>query len=221
MKDEKLSFRIFLSILGMLILGLGVSFTIKSNLGSDPASTFQLGLANLLGVSYGTSSLLYSVVILGIVFSIDRKYINISSVLAMFVIGYTVDLLLFLMKGIDIAVFPMYIRVIILILGAFICSFGVTLYIFSDLGVAATDSVAEIISDKLHLSYKTVRMVTDLLFVVFGYFLGGPVGIGTVLLAFIIGPFIQISRKILHYILENKHLDDNLTEEHFEKDLII
>lgn len=221
MKKENFIFRIFLSILGLFVIGIGVSFMIKSNLGADPASTLQLGISKVLGVSYGTGSLLYNLVILGIVFVIDKKYINVSSVLAMFIIGYTVDFILFLITGIDVVSFPIYLRIIILIIGAFICSFGVTLYIFADLGVGATDCVAEIISDKLNKPYKMVRMLSDLIFVILGYLLGGAVGIGTILLAFIIGPFIQISRKILHFILKEQHLDDNLTEVDFEKDLII
>lgn len=221
MKKEKLALRILLSIVGMMILGIGVSFIIKSNLGVDPASTLQLGLVNILGFSYGTCAMIYNIIILAFVFFIDKKYINISSILAIFIIGYMVDFMMFLMGGIDINSFSLITRIFVLFFGAFICSFGVTLYIFADLGVGATDCVAEIISDKLNKPYKIVRMASDLLFVVVGYFLGGPVGVGTVILAIIIGPFIQISRKILHFILQHEHLDDNLTEENFEKEMII
>lgn len=221
MNREKLILRIFLSIIGMFILGMGVSIIIKSNLGVDPASTLQLGLVNILGFSYGTCAMIYNIIILAVVFFVDKKYINISSVLAIFIIGYTVDFMLYLMSGIAIEEISIITRIIILFVGAFICSFGVTIYILSDLGVGATDCVAEIISDKLNKPYRIVRMFSDLLFVVIGYFLGGPVGIGTVILAIIIGPFIQISRKILHSVISENKFERQLTESDFEKDIII
>lgn len=49
------------------------------------------------------------------------------------------------------------IRVMICLVGCFIVSIGVTVYIFSDLGVAATDSIAEIISNKVKSSYRIVK----------------------------------------------------------------
>lgn len=221
MNREKLILRIFLSIIGMFILGTGVSIIIKSNLGVDPASTLQLGLVNILGFSYGTCAMIYNIIILSIIFFIDKKYINISSVLAIFVIGYTVDFMLHLMSGVAIEEMAIITRITLLLIGAFICSFGVTIYILSDLGIGATDCVAEIISDKLDKPYRIVRMFSDLLFVVIGYFLGGPVGIGTIILAIIVGPFIQISRKILHSVISENKFERQLTESDFEKDIII
>lgn len=221
MNKEKLILRIFLSIIGMIILGIGVSVIIKSNLGVDPASTLQLGLVNILGFSYGTCAMIYNLIILSVIFFVDKKYINISSILAIFVIGYTVDFMLYILSGVVIEEISIIIRIIILFVGAFICSFGVTIYILSDLGVGATDCVAEIISDKLNKPYRIVRMFSDLLFVIIGYFLGGPVGIGTVILAIVVGPFIQISRKILHSVISENKFERQLTESDFEKDIII
>ena len=97
MKKDKLFIRIAMSIIGMIILGIGVFFTIKVNLGVDPASTVDLGMSKQLGLSYGTCAVIFNIVFLTIIFFVDKKYINISSILAIFIIGYTVEAMILIL----------------------------------------------------------------------------------------------------------------------------
>ena len=83
--------RTLISLIGLIFCGIGVALFLYTGLGVDPASVFELGIANVFHISYGTSSALINVVILVIVFIIDKSYINISSVIAIFGIGYTAD----------------------------------------------------------------------------------------------------------------------------------
>ena len=78
-------------MIGLILCGVGVALFLYSGLGVDPASVFELGIANVLHISYGTSSALINVIILAVVLIIDRSYVNVSSVLAIFGIGYTAD----------------------------------------------------------------------------------------------------------------------------------
>ena len=59
------------------------------------------------------------------------------------------------------------------------------------------DVVAEIIAEKGKLDFKKVKIATDLAFLVGGYLLGGTVGVATIILAFLVGPFISFFRNIL------------------------
>ena len=74
MKNDRLFIRVIMSIIGMIILGIGVFFTIKVNLGSDPASTLQLGMAKQLGISYGLSTVIFNIVFLIVIFCFDKKF---------------------------------------------------------------------------------------------------------------------------------------------------
>ena len=54
------------------------------------------------------------------------------------------------------------------------------------------DLIAIILTDKLQkFQFRWVRMTCDLFFVILGYILGGTVGIGTVIAAFLTGPLVQ------------------------------
>ena len=200
--------RILTSLVGLILCGVGVSMFLYSGMGVDPASVFELGIAKVCGISYGTSSALINVVILLIVFFIDKSYINISSLIAIFGIGYTAD---FVRKILSILIQgePNLIRKLVLILiGLFIMSCGIATYIKAELGVGAIDLISEIISRKSKVQYRVVRVIGDVAFVVIGFLLGGTVGVGTVVAAFLTGPTVQLVRpgieKVLNAFFKDK-----------------
>lgn len=202
MKKDHLMLRILVAIIGLMISGVGVGIFLYSQLGVDPASVLELGLGNVLHVSYGTASALTNVVILVIVFFADKSYINLSSVLAIFGIGYTADFTSFVLDGLIKGELGLIVRIIMILVGCLIMAVGIATYIRADLGVGAIDLVSEIISARLGRSYRVVRVVGDISFVVVGFFLGGTVGIGTVVAAFMTGPAVQFVRPYVYQVTD-------------------
>ena len=194
--------RILISLVGLILCGIGVAMFLYSGMGVDPASVFELGIGRVSGISYGTSSALINVIILLIVFFIDKSFINISSVIAIFGIGYTAD---FVRKILTILVqgeIHLFLKLVLILVGLFIMSCGIATYIKADLGVGAIDLISEIISRKTKVQYRLVRVIGDTAFVVIGYILGGTVGVGTVVAAFLTGPTVQLVRPGIERILE-------------------
>lgn len=202
LKTKGLARKLVVSMTGLIICGIGVGIFLYSSLGVDPASVFELGIANVCRISYGTSAALINVVILVIVFVLDKSYINLSSLLAIFGIGYTADfmnrLLGLFLKG----ELPVAVRLVMIFLGLMIMSTGIATYIRADLGVGAIDLVSEIISHKLHVSYRVVRVSVDVTFVAVGFVLGGAVGVGTVIAAFLTGPAVQFVRPHVYRVTD-------------------
>ena len=200
--------RILTSLVGLILCGVGVSMFLYSGMGVDPASVFELGIAKVFGISYGTSSALINVVILLIVFFIDKSYINISSLIAIFGIGYTAD---FVRKILSILIQGepnLILKLVLILIGLFIMSCGIATYIKAELGVGAIDLISEIISRKSKVQYRVVRVIGDVAFVVIGFLLGGTVGVGTVVAAFLTGPTVQLVRpgieKVLNAFFKDK-----------------
>ena len=194
--------RIIISLVGLILCGIGVAMFLYSGMGVDPASVFELGIGRVFGISYGTSSALINVIILLIVFFIDKSFINISSVIAIFGIGYTAD---FVRKILTILVqgeMHLLLKLVLIPVGLFIMSCGIATYIKADLGVGAIDLISEIISRKTKVQYRLVRVIGDTAFVVIGYILGGTVGVGTVVAAFLTGPTVQLVRPSIERILD-------------------
>ena len=83
-------------------------------------------------------------------------------------------------------------------------SLGVSLYQTADLGVAPYDYLSLGLRDHTPFPYFGCRVFTDALCALLCWLLGGLVGLGTLLCAFCLGPFIQFfdgrfSRKVLQY----------------------
>ncbi len=195
---EHLGKRTLVSLIGLILCGVGVALFLYSGLGVDPASVFELGIANVFHISYGTSSALINVVILAIVLIIDKSYVNISSVLAIFGIGYTADFVRMFLDMLHLGELNFIVKILLVFLGLIIMAVGIATYIRADLGVGAIDLISEIISRKGNFQYRIVRVIGDISFVVIGFFLGGTVGIGTVVAAFLTGPAVQFVRPAVH-----------------------
>jgi len=194
--------RTLISLIGLIFCGIGVALFLYTGLGVDPASVFELGIANVFHISYGTSSALINVVILVIVFIIDKSYINISSVIAIFGIGYTADFVKLLLNLLRLGELNIIVKLAMILAGLLIMAVGIATYIRADLGVGAIDLISEIISRKGKLQYRLVRIAGDISFVVIGFLLGGTVGIGTVVAAFMTGPSVQFVRPFVHRIVD-------------------
>ena len=194
--------KILVSFIGLIFCGIGVSFFLYAGLGVDPASVFQLGIANVLNISYGSASALMNIVILLLLFFLQRDYINISSIIAIFGIGYTADIFNFLLSKVIPKDLHIVLKLILIFVGLVIMGIGVATYIRANLGVGAVDSVSEYISNKSKLPYKYVRIGGDLVFVTVGYLMGGVVGVGTIVAAFLLGPVIHIVRPTVFKIVD-------------------
>lgn len=199
---ENLVRKLIVAMGGLIVCGVGVGIFLYSSLGVDPASVFELGIGNVFHISYGTSAAAINVVILAIVFFLDRSYINVASILAIFGIGYTADFVNFILKIFLGGEQHIVARLFMIVIGLLIMSAGIAAYIRADLGVGAIDLISEIASNKLKISYRGVRVIVDVTFVVVGYFLGGDVGIGTVLAAFMTGPAVQFLRPHIYKLTD-------------------
>ena len=198
--------RILISIIGLSLSGIGVGIFLFSQMGLDPASTFEKALGAKLGVSFGTAAAIINVVILLIVFFIDRKYISISSLLAIFFIGYVADGTSWVLGRLFTGELSLPVRLIFIVVGTAVIALGIGTYTTSGLGNSAIDLVSQLISDKLHWTYRWVRIGGDVLFVVIGLLLGArfgaDVGLGTIIGALLLGPLVQALRPAIYRVTD-------------------
>jgi len=196
MINNELPKRLFIVTLGLLLCGIGIGILLFSNLGVDPGSVFIMGISKVFSISYGLASALVNGSILILVFFVDKKYINIASVMAMIMIGFTADY-----TNMFISTFiptEFIIRFILIFVGCVILSLGIATYLSGDLGGGAIDLVGVIISDKKKFPYNYVRIAVDVLFLAVGFLLGGKVGVATIVLALLTGPLIQFFKKYVN-----------------------
>ena len=194
--------RVIELLVGLTIAHLGVTLFLQSDLGSDPFNVLIQGLHRIcpLDVTHGTVHVAVSLLIILVLLVVDRSYIRIGTVLCMILGGPIIDMFTWLLGSVINSGSPLPLRYVSLALGCVILAFGMTIVIKSEAGTGPNDLVGVVISDKAKWKFGVVRIVVDVCFALVGFLLGGTLGIGTIVCAFLVGPtaqiFLPISEKL-------------------------
>ena len=188
---------------GLIVMSFGITMTIKGNIvGTSPWDVLHIGLFKQFGFSIGTWSILMGLFIICATSLYLKQLPKLATILNMLLIGTFIDIFNWFLPGANVFIWELS----YFIVGFFVMSIGCGLYIAASLGAGPRDTVMMIIASKGY-SVKTGRMVMEIFAAIAGYLLGGPVGIGTIILALGTGYIIQPSlfyfkRKLEHIIGE-------------------
>ena len=186
--------RLLILFVGLVIAHLGVTLFLLADLGSDPFNVLIQGLRLLVmkalpvAPTHGTVHMAVCFLIILVLLIVDRSYVKAGTVVCMFCGGPIIDFFTWLLGGLGISAAALPVKIPVLVLGCAILAFGMSIVIRSEAGTGPNDLVAVVISEKKNFRFSIVRIVTDVVFVLTGYLLGGRFGIGTVICAFLVGP---------------------------------
>lgn len=204
--------KLILFFIGVWIIQVGVVIFIQTNIGSDPFAVFTLGISSLLKITAGQANMLTTFILLVIIFFLNKKSINIGTLLALISVGPFIDLMMKVFAPIEFNDFNIILKVIFLSLSCVIIAIGFSLMKSTDLGVAPNDLFVLILTDKTNFQYRWVRMSFDITCVIIGFSLGAVVGLGTIICATLIGPTIQFFMPKINKIVKTTILKDNSTK---------
>ena len=181
---------------GFFLYAVAILLALYSKLGMSPWDVFHMGIVNHSILSLGQTSELVGLGI--IIISIFLGVIpGIGSILNMFFIGIFIDLI----NNTGILKTPDNIlgKILMLLLAIIIMGIATYFYLKVELGAGPRDGLMEGLVIKLNRPVWLIRGYIEITALVIGFFLGGPVGIGTLLLAVAIGPSVQLAFKIGKY----------------------
>ena len=180
-------------IVGSLIMALGIRFIIAVNLGSDPMTMFWIGISNLFSISVGQANILTSTLFLLIVFFLDRKQLNVGSILNPLIVTFVLD-----HTGmIDFSYYNFVVRLALIVCAFIILSFGIALYSFADFGKGSYEALVFAMSEKTNFEVGKIRTMFDVFFAFAGFMLGAILNVGTLIAIVSIGSGIQFFIKRL------------------------
>jgi uncharacterized membrane protein YczE len=186
-------------LLGLLLCGLGIAGMVRSNLGLGPWDVLHQGLSELSGIPIGTVGILVGFVVLAIWVPL-RERPGLGTVLNVILIGVVIDLTLLWLPEPD----TLLVRVLFVASGPLLFGVGSGFYIGAGLGAGPRDGVMTGLARR-GLPVGGVRAGIEVTVLVLGWFLGGTVGVGTVLFATTIGP-------LVHVLLPRLAVDDRYRE---------
>lgn len=192
----KLLGRLLKLLLGLFLYALGIVMTMRGNIGYAPWEVFHAGVGKSIGMTIGNVSILTGLLIVLIVYFMGEK-LGLGTLLNMVLIGVFMDILLG--TGIIPVMKDWLWGFAMLLSGLFVIALASYFYIGSGFGAGPRDSLMVVLTRKTGLAVGLCRGVIEVAAVLIGWFLGGMVGVGTVISAIAIGACVQITFKVLKF----------------------
>ena len=178
----------FFLCLGLIIFGFGEGLLIVSASGASPWSVLAQGLFLNIGFSVGLITIFISIAVLFLWFPLKQKP-GIGTILNALIIGLMIDVCIRYVPTPE-----NYLNQILLgAIAVVTVGLGGGIYLVANLGPGPRDGLMIGLQKKTNFPIASVRAFLEISVMSVGWYLGGTVGIGTLLFAFGIGPCVALS----------------------------
>ncbi len=179
---------------GFLLYGLALALLIRADLGTSTWLVFEIALADIFGITIGRMTVFvgFTVLILALAMREKVGWGTLGNILS---IGPWLDLCLRLIPSVTGS---LAIQIAFFLTGILIQGLATAVYIGVDAGAGPRDSMMLAIHRVTGVSIRLARGALELVVVTIGWLLGGPLGVGTVVFAILIGPSVQWAFKLFN-----------------------
>ena len=178
---------LFFCCFGLMLFGLGEGLLIVSFTGASPWSVLAQGISLNVNLSIGTITLLISISVLILWIPLGQK-LGMATILNALIIALMIDLCIKFVPTPS----NYYHQLILAIISVLTVGIGGGIYLVSNLGAGPRDGLMVGLQIKTNLPIALVRALLEISVVTIGWYLGGTVGVGTLLFAFGIGPCVAL-----------------------------
>ena len=183
---------------GLTILSFGTYLTIQAGIGVGSWDCLSLGLAGKLGMEYGNANLIISITVI-LLDIIMKEKIGLGTVLNGIFCGKIVDVFNWL-NIVPMISGNMLMSIVVVAVGMVFEAFGVIYYMKPSLGCGPRDTFKVGIGRHVRkIKIGTVGIAINMIVLLCGWILGGPVGIGTVMNIFCYGVIENVVNAIMKF----------------------
>lgn len=204
-KSENYAVRLVLYLMGLFIMTLGVSMSVKSNLGVSPVSSIPYTITCITGLEMGKATIVFHIVLVVLQILILRGAFQIKNLLQVVVgvvFGYFTTFSNYLFSFLP-TTDNMVIRLGMMLVSTVLIAIGIFFYLPSDIVPLAGEGAMKAISDKTNIVFNKVKIGFDISMVVISLIACltvlrqfGSVGIGTVIAAVLVGAVLGVLTKL-------------------------
>ena len=191
--------RFLLCALGLACFSVGNVFGVHAgSAGTNAWNTLALGISGTTSLSFGTVTLLISVLVI-VIDIIFKGRIGFGTLMNALLISWFSDLLLGIFDFLPYAQ-NQFIGAALTIIGQTIISFSTILYMWPGLGCGPRDTLMVIIGKRFPKApIGFIKFCMELVVLLIGVLLGAPFGLGTVLIMALQATIFQFASRICHY----------------------
>jgi len=179
---------LFFLCFGLTLFGLGEGLLIVSAAGASPWSVFAQGIHLNVGLSVGAITIIISILLLILWVPLSQKP-GMGTILNALIIGLMIDICIRFVPTPEDFISQIFLAVAaVLTVGL-----GGGIYLVANLGAGPRDGLMIGLQKKTNFPIAVVRATLEITVMSIGWYLGGTVGLGTLLFAFGIGPAVALS----------------------------
>ena len=174
-------------LLGLSLFAIGETLLITANQGVSPWTVLAQGISFQTNLSIGITTFIVSLVVLILWYPLKQKP-GLGTILNIVLISIIIDL------STPILPYPksFLFQIIQSIVAVFLVGLGSGFYLSANLGPGPRDGLMTGLQNLTNQPIALIRTIIEVSAVGIGFYLGGIVGIGTLLFAFGIGPMVSL-----------------------------
>ncbi len=183
----------FFLIFGLIIFGFGEGLLILSTTGNSPWSVLAEGISKNSKLSIGAATFLVSVSVLFFWLFLRQKP-GLGTIFNIIIISGMIDITLYFFDP------PLsnILKYLLAIFSVMLVGIGSGIYLVANLGPGPRDGLMTGLTKITNLPIALVRASLEISVVIIGWYLGGTVGVGTLIFAFGIGPCVAFGLFIVN-----------------------
>ena len=200
-REENYAIRFLVYIVGLFIMTLGISLSVKSNLGVSPVSSIPYTITCITGLEMGKATILFHIVLVVMQRLILRKAFQMKNLLQVVVgviFGYFTTF-----SNYRFSFLPtpehMTVRLLMMLGSTVLIAVGIFFYLPADIVPLAGEGAMKAVSDTTHIAFNKVKVGFDISMVIISLIsclvaLGtlGSVGVGTIIAAVLVGSVLGV-----------------------------
>ena len=177
----------FFLCFGLSLFGIGEGLLLVSYTGASPWSVLAQGISLKVNASIGIITFFISILVISLWVFLSQKP-GIGTILNALIIAAMIDLCLNYVSTPE----SFILKMILAVAAVLLVGVGSGIYLVANLGPGPRDGLMTGFQKKTNLPIASVRAFLEITVVSIGWYLGGTVGIGTILFAFGIGPAVAL-----------------------------
>lgn len=188
--------RLIKLVVGLFFCSVGLAFIINGNIGLDAWNGFHNGISIHTGIKIGYVTIITAVAVFFIAALAGEKF-GVGIIADSILIG------LFLQMILDSEILPVQnsipMGIIFILIGIEFLCIGNILYMGAGLGAGPRDSFTLAMAKKTGLKHGHMRVVVEVVVLIFAFLLGGKLGIGTIITTLGTGSIMQLNMDLFKF----------------------
>lgn len=187
-RSYTLSSRIAAHLTGCAVIAVGVGVMLWNDFGAGPLDVFIGAIRELTNLPLALAAWVTTGSLLLLAWALGKRP-GLGNVVTIIAVGPLMQLTVARLEAFE-APSHVVVKAAVHVLALAVVGIGAGLNLFADLGAGTGELLASAGAERTGWSEPRVRMACEFAWLTIGAVLGGPLGVGTIIVAVLIGPFV-------------------------------